>query len=183
MSQEFEIHLQFPCSSPLTELSDFRQSAQSGNEHECKQTWAKGNVVITNVVSTNQHFTSAFLMGIFKFQRHCCKLFFPFPPCRQSVTESLLAGYSAAWPSAFLFLSFSTLCSSSLKRTDIIVPSKLNKPSLSNKPPPPSNGLLPSWAAKGWRTLLVYIWDKRRNMLFLLLTTSLFLWRKKEEPL
>ena len=182
MSQEFEIHLQFPCSSPLTELSDFRQSAQSGNEHECKQTWAKDNGVITNVISANQHFTSAFLMGIFKFQRHCCKLFFPFPPCRQSVMESLLSGYSAAWPPAFLFLSFSTLCSSSLKRTDIIVPSKLNKPSLSNKPPP-SNGLLPSWAAKGWRTLLVYIWDKRRNMLFLLLTTPLFLWRKKEEPL
>ena len=123
MSQEFEIHLQFPCSSPLTELSDFRQSAQSGNERECKQTWAKGNGVITNVISANQHFTSAFLMGIFKFERHCCKLFFPFPPCRQSVTESLLAGYSAAWPPAFLFLSFSTLCSSSLKRTDIIVPS------------------------------------------------------------
>ena len=182
MSQEFEIHLQFPCSSPLTELSDFRQSAQSGNEHECKQTWAKGNGVITNVISANQHFTSAFLMGIFKFQRHCCKLFFPFPPCRQNVTESLPSGYSAAWPPAFLFLSFSTLCSSSLKRTDIIVPSKLNKPSLSNKPSP-SNGLLPSWAAKGWRTLLFYIWDKRRNMLFLLLTTPLFLWRKKEEPL
>ena len=141
MSQEFEIHLQFPCGSPSTELSDFRQSAQSGNERECKQTWAKGSGIITNVISANQHFASAFLMGIFKFQRHCCKLFFPFPPCRQSVTESLPSSYSAAWPPAFLFLSFSTLCSSSLKRTDIIVPSKLNKPSLSNKPPPPSNGL------------------------------------------
>ena len=37
-SQEFEFHLQFPCGSPSTELSDFRQSARSGNERECKQT-------------------------------------------------------------------------------------------------------------------------------------------------
>ena len=35
---EFGFHLQFPCGSPSTELSDFRQSARSGNEHECKQT-------------------------------------------------------------------------------------------------------------------------------------------------
>ena len=31
-------HLQFPCGSPSTELSDFHQSMQSGKEHECKQT-------------------------------------------------------------------------------------------------------------------------------------------------
>ena len=36
-SLEFEFHLQFPCGLPSTELSDFRQSARSGNEHECKQ--------------------------------------------------------------------------------------------------------------------------------------------------
>ena len=98
MSQEFEFRLQFPCGSPSTELSDFCQSARSGNEHECKQTLktcAKGNDVITNVISANQHFASAFLMWIFKFQRHCCNLF-PFLPCRQSILESLLAGYSAA---------------------------------------------------------------------------------------
>ena len=35
---EFEFRLQFPCGSPSTELSDFRQSARSGNERECKQT-------------------------------------------------------------------------------------------------------------------------------------------------
>ena len=35
---EFEFHLQLPCGSPLTELSDFRQSVRSGNERECKQT-------------------------------------------------------------------------------------------------------------------------------------------------
>ena len=33
-----KFNLQFPCGSPSTELSDFRQSARSGNEHKCKQT-------------------------------------------------------------------------------------------------------------------------------------------------
>ena len=37
-SLEFEFSLQFPCDSPSTELSDFRQSARSRNERECKQT-------------------------------------------------------------------------------------------------------------------------------------------------
>ena len=37
-SLEFEFHPQFPCCSPPTELSDFRQSARSGNALECKQT-------------------------------------------------------------------------------------------------------------------------------------------------
>ena len=37
-SLEFEFHLQLPCGSPSTELSDFRQSAERGNECECKQT-------------------------------------------------------------------------------------------------------------------------------------------------
>ena len=35
-SLQFEFHLQLPCGSPSTELSVFRQSAQSGNESECK---------------------------------------------------------------------------------------------------------------------------------------------------
>ena len=38
-SLEFEFCLQFPCGSPSTELSNFRQSARSGNERECKQTF------------------------------------------------------------------------------------------------------------------------------------------------
>ena len=37
-SLEFKFNLQFPCGSPSTELSDFRQSARSRNEHKCKQT-------------------------------------------------------------------------------------------------------------------------------------------------
>ena len=35
----FEFHLQFPCGSPSIELSDFRQSARSGNKREYKQTF------------------------------------------------------------------------------------------------------------------------------------------------
>ena len=41
---------------------------------------AKGNDVITNVISADQHFASTFLMQIFKFQRGSCKLSFLFPP-------------------------------------------------------------------------------------------------------
>ena len=37
-SLEFEFHLQFPCGSPSTKMSDFRQSARRRNERECKQT-------------------------------------------------------------------------------------------------------------------------------------------------
>ena len=37
-SLEFEFKVQLPCRSPSIELSDFRQSARSGNELECKQT-------------------------------------------------------------------------------------------------------------------------------------------------
>ena len=37
-SLEFEFRLQFPRGSPMTELSDFRQSARRENERECKQT-------------------------------------------------------------------------------------------------------------------------------------------------
>ena len=53
---------------------------------------AKGNDVITNVISTNQQFASIFFMQIFKFQRHNSKLSFLFPPHRQSIPESLLTG-------------------------------------------------------------------------------------------
>ena len=76
------------CGSPSTELSDFHQSAWSGNKSKCKQ-------IPTNtchVISPNQHFTSTFVMWIFKFQRHSCKLSFLFLPRFQSALESLLVG-------------------------------------------------------------------------------------------
>ena len=79
---EFEFHLQFPCGSPSTTLSDCPQSARSA-KCECKKHWktrAKGNDVIANVISPNQHFTSPFSMQIFKFQRRSCKLSFPSRP-------------------------------------------------------------------------------------------------------
>ena len=41
---------------------------------------AKGNEVITNVISTNQHFASTFSMQIFKFKSRSCNLSFLFPP-------------------------------------------------------------------------------------------------------
>ena len=82
-SLECEFRLQFTCGSSLTELSDFRQTARSGNERESKQTLkklmkarAKANDVITNVISVNQHFAPTFSMQKFKFQRRSCKLTF-----------------------------------------------------------------------------------------------------------
>ena len=42
-SLEFEFRPQFFCGSPSTKLCDFRQSAWSGNERECKQTDAINN--------------------------------------------------------------------------------------------------------------------------------------------
>ena len=66
MLLEFEFHLH-PCSSPLTELSNFHQSC------------AKVDDIITNVISTNQHYALTFSMQIFKFQRCSCKLTFLFP--------------------------------------------------------------------------------------------------------
>ena len=65
----------------------------STNQHEAEinanvnkhwKTRAEGNDVITNVISTNQHFAWTFLIQIFKFQTHSCKVSFLFPPCRQS---------------------------------------------------------------------------------------------------
>ena len=49
---------------------------------------AKGNAVITNVISANQHVTLTFLIQIFKLQRRSCKLSFLFPLRRQSAPES-----------------------------------------------------------------------------------------------
>ena len=95
-SLEFEFHLQFPCSSPSTELSDSanqRDAETSANVSKHWKTRAKDNDVITYDISANQHFASTFSMQILKFQRRSCKLSFFFPPRRQSAPESLLPGY------------------------------------------------------------------------------------------
>ena len=73
------------------------------NKHwKTKGNNVKGNDVITNAISANQHFAWTFSMSmqIFKFQRCICKLSFLFPPCRQRAPESLLAGYKLSGPGA-----------------------------------------------------------------------------------
>ena len=58
---EFEFHIQFSCGSPCGLSCQF-----SANQREAETSWnvhvPRGNNVITNVISANQHF-------IFKFQR------------------------------------------------------------------------------------------------------------------
>ena len=71
-----------------------REAETSANVNKHRKSSAKGNDVITNVISANQHFASTFSMQIFKFQRRSCELSFLFPPRRQSALESLLAGQS-----------------------------------------------------------------------------------------
>ena len=46
----------------------------SANVNKHWKTCAKGNDVIANVISPNQHFASTFSMQIFKFQRRSCKV-------------------------------------------------------------------------------------------------------------
>ena len=63
-------------------LSDFCQSVQSGN----KGSSAKGDDIITNVISTNQHFTLTFLMQIYSNSRDvvASSPFFSHPASRVS---------------------------------------------------------------------------------------------------
>ena len=56
-SLDFEFCFQFPCGSPSTELSNFRQSARSGNEREYKQTfkgtWKHAPRVMTSLLMSS----------------------------------------------------------------------------------------------------------------------------------
>ena len=61
-----------------------REAETSANVHKHSKTSAKGNDVITNVISANQHFASNFSMQIFKFQRRSCKLFFLYRPAARA---------------------------------------------------------------------------------------------------
>ena len=70
------------------------ETSENANKHlKHVKACPKGNDVITNVISANQHFASIFSMQIFKFQRRSCKLPFLSPSRRQKAPESLLAGY------------------------------------------------------------------------------------------
>ena len=53
-----------------------KESLQLNVKNTWKHAHAKGNDVITNVISANQHFASTFSMQIFKFQRRSCKISF-----------------------------------------------------------------------------------------------------------
>ena len=74
-----------------------RKAETSTNVHKhWNETCAKGNDIITHVISANQHFAPTFSMQTFKFQRHNCKLSFLSPPPNplcQSAPEGLLLGY------------------------------------------------------------------------------------------
>ena len=93
-----------------------REAKTSANVNKHWKTRAKGNDVITNAISANQHFASTFSMQIFKFQRRSCKLSFLFAPRRQSAPETLLAGHhrcenirrlvSRLWGLTFSFFFF-----------------------------------------------------------------------------
>ena len=71
-----------PCGTLSTKLSDFRQSARSGNERECKQKIEK-HVKDGTVISANQYFASIFLMQIQETQLQGL-LLFPSPPPEHS---------------------------------------------------------------------------------------------------
>ena len=45
-SLQFQFHLQYPCGSPSIELSDFCQSAQSGNDCKCTCKQTLKNIII-----------------------------------------------------------------------------------------------------------------------------------------
>ena len=102
-SLEFEYHLQYPCGSPSTELSDLRQSARSKNERECKQTRAKGNDVITNIISANQHFESILFDADIQIPETKLQALFSFP-APQSLLMCPLKPYVRDETKDFLFL-------------------------------------------------------------------------------
>ena len=101
-SLEFD-HLQNPCGSPSTELSDLRQSARSKNERECKQTRAKGNDVITNIISANQHFESILFDADIQIPETKLQALFSFP-APQSLLMCPLKPYVHDETKDFLFL-------------------------------------------------------------------------------
>ena len=84
MSLQFDFCLLFPSGSLSTELSDFHRSAQSRNEHECKQT-LKNMLKMEchhnyNVISTTQHIDAqTFSMQIFLTPETLLQAILPFP--------------------------------------------------------------------------------------------------------
>ena len=84
-----------PCELGCQISTSQHEAEKSANVNKhWKKKGAKGSDVFSSVIYTNQHFASTFLMQIFKFQRHSCKLSFLFLHCHQSALENLFAGYT-----------------------------------------------------------------------------------------
>ena len=67
-----------------------REAETSANVNKLWKTRAKGNDVITNVISANQHFASTFSMQIFNFQRWVVlQAFLSFPVLKQECPGEL----------------------------------------------------------------------------------------------
>ena len=100
LSLEFEFRLLFPCVFQSTELSDFRQSARSGHERECKQTlkntWKHAPRVKTSLLMPSPPISIShrpFRCRYLNSRDQVANLLsFFFPPRRQSTPESLHAG-------------------------------------------------------------------------------------------
>ena len=78
-----------PCWLSCQIYDNQREAETSANVNKHWKIRAKGNDIITNVISTNQHFASNFSTQKFKFLRHSCKFSFVFPPHRQSTLKEL----------------------------------------------------------------------------------------------
>ena len=83
MSLEFEFHLQFPVAPRRLSSQIFANQCEAKTSaNYVNKRWktpSKGSDVITNVISTDQHFSLTFLMQIFKSQGRSCKFFILFP--------------------------------------------------------------------------------------------------------
>ena len=94
---EFESHLQFPCCSSSTELSEFRQSARSGNERECKKKNIAKHVpkVMTSLLMSSPPINIShqlFRCRNSNSREVVASSPFLFPPRRKSAPERLLPG-------------------------------------------------------------------------------------------
>ena len=84
-----------PCQLSCQISTNYCKEETSVNVNKHWKTPAKGNEVLTNVISVNKHFASTFLMEIFKLQgwTRSCKLSLLFLHRHQSAPESLLARF------------------------------------------------------------------------------------------
>ena len=97
-SMEFAFHLQFPCGSPSTELSDFCQSAWSGNKCERKKNIEKHVPrVMTSLLMSSLPISILHWLFWCRYSNSRAVVAsspsFSLPAATATATESLLAGY------------------------------------------------------------------------------------------